>query len=165
MSACVASSKHSRWWAKIAVASTAIGLSRKTGTWGIGAGLHEPAEVVEEFLGPLDGEHGNHHVAAVGHRAADHVGQLRFGVFAADVIAVAVGRFHDDEVGLGKDGGVAEDRLVPLPEVAGKEEPPPRARGSAAAVRTSIWTIAEPRMWPASWKLTCMLPSIGAGWP
>ena len=38
------------------------------------------------------------------------------------MVAVAVGRLHDDVVGLGEDGRVADDRPVPLSQVAGKDD-------------------------------------------
>ena len=101
-----------------------MGLSRKHRHVGNPPGVQQPAEVVDQLLGPLDGEDRDDDVAARGDRLADHVGQLRRDVAVVLVVAVAVGRFHHDVVGLGEDGRVADDRLVPLADVAGEDEPP-----------------------------------------
>jgi hypothetical protein len=40
------------------------------------------------------------------------------------VVAVAVSRFHDDEIGLLEEARIANERLVPLADVARKDDPP-----------------------------------------
>ena len=64
-------SKHSRWRRKTSVTSAAIGLSRNTGTSGIWPALEQPVEVVDQLLGPLDGEDGDDHLAAGADGLAD----------------------------------------------------------------------------------------------
>lgn len=39
------------------------------------------------------------------------------------MVAVAIGRFEKDVVGLRKEGRIADDRLAVLPQVPGEEEP------------------------------------------
>ena len=54
----------------------------------------------------------------------DHFLQLRLDRAVVLVVAVAVGRLHHDVVGLGEDRRVADDRLVPLSQVAGEDDSP-----------------------------------------
>ena len=87
-------------------------------------GVQKPAEEVDQFLGPLDGEDGNDRLAAAAERLADHLGQLVLDAAMVLVVAVAVGRFHDEEIGLREIGGRADQGLVALADVAAEQQPP-----------------------------------------
>ena len=87
-------------------------------------GVQQPVEIIDQLLGPLDGEDGNDQLAAGGDGLGYHFLQLRLDRAVVLVVAVAVGRFHHDVIGLGEDGRVADDRPVPLAQVAGEDDPP-----------------------------------------
>ena len=87
--------------------------------------LDEPAEVEHQLLGPLDGEDRDDDVAR--RRAA--VSRIDPGQQVVDparvlVVPVAVGRFHDDVIGLLEERRVADDGPVPLADVAGEDDRP-----------------------------------------
>ena len=100
------------------------GAIEKHGHFGNLLGIQQPIQVIDQLLGPLDGEDGNDHLAAAGDRLGNHLLQLRLDRAVIFVIAVAVGRFHHDVIGLGEDRRVADDRPVPLAQVAGENDSP-----------------------------------------
>ena len=124
----VSSSKHSRWRRKTSVTSAAMGLSRNTGSEGKPAApLQRPRWKISSWARSM---------AKVGITTLPPAATvLRITLPTAirrrrsSVVAVAVGRFHDDVVGLGEDARVAEDGLVPLADVAGEDQPPRAAVG------------------------------------
>jgi hypothetical protein len=63
-------------------------------------GVDQPAHVVHQLLSPLDGKHRDDDVAASSDRVVDDRFQLVLDAATLNVIAVAVGRFHDDVVGV-----------------------------------------------------------------
>ena len=93
-------------------------------TAGAPARSDQTAQVVQQFLRPLDGEDRHHDIAAAIDGRIQHLRQLVLDAAAVVVLAVAVGRLHHHVVSLGEDRGISQDRLVPLAHVAGKDQPP-----------------------------------------
>ena len=84
----------------------------------------EPAEMEHQLLGPFDGERGDDDVAPGGDGLRDDVAQQALHVLRVVVVPVAVGRLHDDVIGPRKDRRVPDEGLVPLADVAGKDDGP-----------------------------------------
>lgn len=84
-------------------------------------------EEIQKLLGTPHREGRNHHVAAVPVRGRENGSELRDGVLARLVQAIAVGRFHDHQVGRGHRRGIAQDRRAVGTEVAAENEPARRA--------------------------------------
>ncbi len=78
-------------------------------------------EVVDDRLGAADGEGGDDDVAAAFDGVVDN-GRQRLALVVILVLAVAVRRLHDDVVGGIDGGGVLDERLVGLAEVAGEDQ-------------------------------------------
>ena len=94
------------------------------GNAGNAARADQAAEVIDQFLGPLDGKDGNNHFAAGTDRLVDRRGKLIFDTAAVDVIAVAVGRFDHQPIGLGELVRAADERLARHAQVAAEDQTP-----------------------------------------
>ena len=84
-----------------------------------------PDQVVQEpdeVLGPTDGEGRDEEHAAVARHVGDDRDQLAHGLVRIGVLAVAIGRLHDDHVRRGQRCRVPEDRRVRPAEVAGEHD-------------------------------------------
>jgi len=86
--------------------------------------VSETAQVEHQLLGAFDGERRDDDVSARPDGPVDDLGQEGFDILHFFVIPVAVGRLHDHVIGPSKNGRVADDRLVPLPDVAGEYKRP-----------------------------------------
>ena len=111
------------------------------------AGRQQPVEVPDDLLGATDGEGRDEQDALVRRDLADDLGQQPDGLVGRLVLAAAVGRLHDHEVGPVVDAGrVADDGRAGPAQVAREDEAARRPLPSS----TSSTMMAEPRMWPAS---------------
>ena len=84
--------------------------------------LPVPGEPVQQFLGAAHRERGNQHVAPVAPGMLEDLAQLADGVRAVAMVAVAVGGFHQQQVGLLHHGGIAQDGRALRAQVAGKHQ-------------------------------------------
>jgi hypothetical protein len=78
---------------------------------------HQLVEDPDQLLGATDGEGGHQQDAAVAADFIDGRGQLFDGLLVRRVLAVAVGRLDEDEVGVADGGRVTQDRRVAAAEV------------------------------------------------
>ena len=78
--------------------------------------------MVEQFLRALDGEGGDDNVSAALIRVVDDFGEGFGDRDGVVVIAVAVGRFHDDVISPVEERGIADEGLVPLADVAREDD-------------------------------------------
>jgi CheY-like chemotaxis protein len=122
------------------VAAAAMGLLRNTGTGPIAAFL-EHLDQVHQRLRASDGEGGNEDDAAARRRAVDHRREL-LGRVAVVVQAIAIGRFHHQEVGAVGGHRRPQHRIVRPAEVAREQdrcravvEPHERGTGQVARRR------------------------------
>ena len=89
--------------------------------------LHHPLvldlpDEVQQLLGAAHGEGGDHHVAALGDGLVDDLRQIVGVAPHLRVVAVAVGGLHHHVVRAGEVGGVPDDGLVHIADVAGKDD-------------------------------------------
>ena len=81
-----------------------------------------PGEPVQQFLRAPHRERRDQHVAAVAPGLLQDLAELDDGLGAVLVVAVAVGRFHQHQVGLADRGRIAQDRRALGTEVAGEHQ-------------------------------------------
>ena len=86
------------------------------------AGVEELVEDVEELLGALDGESGDHHLAAALEGFFKDRAEGIGGPGRQLVLAAAVGAFHQDEIDVRHRDGIAQDFVAAAADVAGEEE-------------------------------------------
>ena len=78
---------------------------------------------MQHFLGAPHGEGRDHHVAlAAAQGVVQRIGKLVHGLRQALVLAIAVGRLHQQHVGLRDRRRIAHDRPSGLPQVPGEDE-------------------------------------------
>jgi uracil phosphoribosyltransferase len=87
-----------------------------------GAGAGERVQIVDDLLRAAHGERRNEHPAAAGRRLAHDGAEALAHVGCRHVVAVAVRRLEDDDVGAARRMGVADDRQPGAPDVAGEHE-------------------------------------------
>ena len=79
-------------------------------------------EPVQQFLGAADRERRDQHVAAIAPGGVEDAAQLADGIRAILVVAVAIGGFHQYQVGFNDRRRVAQDRRSLWAEVAGEHQ-------------------------------------------
>ncbi|MCC5022997.1 MAG: hypothetical protein J6386_09490 [Candidatus Synoicihabitans palmerolidicus] len=82
--------------------------------------MKHDGEVVDDLLGAADGEGRHEDFAAGGDDCFDDGLKLRDSIGVGPMIVIAVGGFHEDEIGLGDGFKVAEDGAIGRAEVAGE---------------------------------------------
>ena len=95
----------------------------------IGHGLDKPgvldlADKVQKLLRAPDGERRNDDIAALGERLVNDLRQLIGIAPHLGMVAVAVGRFHDDIIRLFQVLRIADDGLIDIADVAGENDGP-----------------------------------------
>ena len=123
----------------------AIDVNRQQGQ---DAGPHPFLKVMDDNLGSAETKSGNQHLAAAGHGAADRLPQLVRHVFDGLVPPAAVGAFADQQVAGGHRARLAQERQAAPAQVAGEGNTVLRGRPCPSV----NWTMAEPRICPASTK-------------